>query len=49
MVNLADMELDRLGQVLTIRSIVRAQDYGIDIGKYYRQGVLQKGFAHAKS
>ncbi|MCQ8180414.1 HD-GYP domain-containing protein [Methylomonas sp. SURF-1] len=48
-VNLADMELDRRGQVLTIKSIVRPQDYGIDIGKYYRQGVLQKGFAYGRS
>lgn len=46
--NLADMPLDERGKLLTIRGIVRAQDYGIDIGKYYRDGVLQKGFAANK-
>ncbi|CAG1022751.1 HD-GYP domain-containing protein [Methylomonas sp. LL1] len=43
--NLADMPLDDRGNLLTIRGIVRAQDYAIDIGKFYREGVLQKGFA----
>ncbi|MCQ8106157.1 HD-GYP domain-containing protein [Methylomonas sp. SURF-2] len=43
--NLADMPLDERGKLLTIKGIVRAGDYGIDIGKYYRNGVLQKGFA----
>ncbi len=48
-VNWAEMVLDKSGNVLTIRGIVRPQDYGIDIGKYYRQGVLQKGFAHSRA
>ena len=48
-INLADMELDDQGQLLTIKGIVKAQDYGIDIAKYYQQGVLQKGFAKSKS
>ena len=48
-INLADMELDDQGQLLTIKCIVKAQDYGIDIAKYYQQGVLQKGFAQSKS
>ena len=43
--NLADMPLDDRGQLITIRGIVRAQDYGVDIRHYYRNGVLQKGFA----
>jgi len=47
-INLADMELDDQGQLLTIKGIVKAQDYGIDISKYYQQGVLQKGFAQSK-
>ncbi|MCK9608266.1 MAG: HD-GYP domain-containing protein [Methylomonas sp.] len=48
-INLADMELDEQGNLLTIRGIIKAQDYHIDIAKYYQQGVLQKGFAHSKS
>lgn len=43
--NLADMPIDDRGQLITIRGIVRAQDYGVDIRHYYRNGVLQKGFA----
>lgn len=43
--NLADMPLDQRGKLLTIKGIVKARDYGIDIGQYYRNGVLQKGFA----
>ncbi|PPD32388.1 MAG: phosphohydrolase [Methylomonas sp.] len=43
--NLADMPVDEHGNLLTIKAIVRAQDYGIDIRKYYLDGVLQKGFA----
>ncbi|PPD31612.1 MAG: phosphohydrolase [Methylomonas sp.] len=46
--NLADMEVDEHGRLLTIKGIVKAQDYNIDIGKYYQQGILQKGFAHSK-
>ncbi|WFP52234.1 HD-GYP domain-containing protein [Methylomonas sp. EFPC3] len=48
-VNLAEMVLDKRGNVLTIKGIVRPQDYGIDISKYYRQGVLQKGFAQSRA
>jgi HD-GYP domain-containing protein (c-di-GMP phosphodiesterase class II) len=47
-INLADMLLDENGKVLTIKGIVKAQDYNIDIGKYYQQGVLQRGFANDK-
>jgi HD-GYP domain-containing protein (c-di-GMP phosphodiesterase class II) len=44
-INLAEMPLDERGNLLTIKAIVRAQDYGIDIRKYYRDGILHKGFA----
>lgn len=44
-INLADMPLDEQGNLLIIKAIVRGQDYGIDIRKYYCDGVLQKGFA----
>jgi len=43
--DLANMPLDDHGYLLTIKGIVKAQDYGIDVAKYYRDGVLQKGFA----
>ena len=46
--NLADMEVDDHGRLLTIKGIVKAQDYNIDISKYYQQGILQKGFAQSK-
>jgi len=46
-INLAEMPLDELGKVLTIKGIVKAQDHDIDISKYYQQGILQKGFAHS--
>ena len=46
--NLSDMPLDDMGQLLTIKGIVKAQDYKIDIGKYYQQGLLQKGFARGR-
>lgn len=42
--DLAAMPLDSHGNLLTIRGIVKARDYGVDLGKYYRDGVLQKGF-----
>lgn len=47
-INLADMPLDDRGNLLTIKGIVKAHDYNIDIGKYYQQGVLQKGFARSQ-
>jgi hypothetical protein len=43
------MGLDTRGNLLTIRGIVKAQDYSIDLAKYYQQAVLQKGFAKNKS
>ena len=46
--NLADMEVDDHGRLLTIKGIVKAQDYNIDISNYYQQGILQKGFAQSK-
>ncbi len=46
-ISLADMPLDDRGNLLTIKGIIKAHDYNIDISKYYQQGVLQKGFARA--
>jgi len=48
-INLADVGLDDRGNLLTIKNIVKAQDYSIDIAKYYQHVVLQNGFAQNKS
>ncbi len=47
-INLAEMLLDEQSKVLTIKGIVKAKDYNIDISEYYQRGVLQKGFANDK-
>lgn len=45
-INLADMAVDDHGKLLTIKGIVKAQDYNIDISSYYQKGILQKGFSN---
>ena len=47
-IDLSKMVEDSIGNVYTIKGIIRADQYGIDIGKYYQEGVLQKGFARSK-
>jgi len=42
---LANREMDIGGEVYTIKRTVRVADYGIDIMKFYRSGILQKGFS----
>jgi HD-GYP domain-containing protein (c-di-GMP phosphodiesterase class II) len=44
-IDLSTMITDQRGDIYTIRSIVRAEDWNIDSAKYYQGGVLQKGFA----
>ena len=39
----------RLGNVYTIRGIVKAHDYKIDPAKYYQEGILQRGFVMGKT
>ncbi|MGZ8188420.1 MAG: HD-GYP domain-containing protein, partial [Methylosarcina sp.] len=45
LVDLSKLELDASGQGYGIKNIVRARDYGIDLNKYYRDGIIQKGLA----
>lgn len=47
-VDLVELPADANGQVLTITGIVRAEDHGIDLRKYYQDGIVQKGFAAFK-
>lgn len=45
MVDLSKMDLDASGQSYSIKKIVRASEYGIDLNKYYHNGIIEKGFA----
>lgn len=47
-IDLSQMTTDKRGEVYTIKNIVRPEDWNIDSSKYYKEGVLQKGFALAK-
>ncbi|MDD1631026.1 MAG: HD-GYP domain-containing protein, partial [Methylococcaceae bacterium] len=45
MVDLTKMDLDASGQEYRVTKIVRAEDYGIDLNKYYHNGIIEKGLA----
>lgn len=47
-IDLSLLPEDRLGNVYTIRGIVKAHDYNIDPAKYYQEGILQRGFVMGK-
>jgi HD-GYP domain-containing protein (c-di-GMP phosphodiesterase class II) len=44
-IDLSQLIKDKQGNIYTIKGIVRAEDYNIDPGKYYKKIILQKGFA----
>ena len=44
-VDLSKMDLDASGQDYRITKIVKADDYGIDLNKYYHSGIIEKGLA----
>ena len=44
-VDLSKMDLDASGQDYRITKIVKADDYGIDLNKYYHTGIIEKGLA----
>lgn len=44
-IDLSLMPTDDYGNVYTIKGIINAEQYNIDIAKYYQRGFLQKGFA----
>jgi hypothetical protein len=39
---------DKRGRPYTIKGTVKAEDWNIDLAKYYQQGVLKKSFAMEK-
>lgn len=46
--DLSEMIADKRGDLYTIKSIVKAEDWKIDTTKYYEQEVLKNGFARSK-
>lgn len=47
LVDLSKIDLDASGQKYTIRRTARADEFSIDVDKYYKNGMLKKGFAAA--
>ncbi|CAG1021452.1 partial Cyclic di-GMP phosphodiesterase, partial [Patescibacteria group bacterium] len=47
-IDLALMTKDNNGSVYTIKNIIKAKDWNLDVSKYYREGLLQKGFRLAQ-
>jgi hypothetical protein len=47
-IDLALLSQDSLGKVYSIRGILKASDYRLDSAKYYKEGVLQRGFIMGK-
>jgi hypothetical protein len=45
MVDLSKIDLDSSGQEYRITKIVKADDHGIDLNKYYHNGIIEKGLA----
>lgn len=48
-IDLSTMIKDKRGNIYTIKGIVRAEDYDIDVRKYYQKIILQKGFIMKKN
>jgi HD-GYP domain-containing protein (c-di-GMP phosphodiesterase class II) len=44
MIDLSSMAKDKRGEVYTIKNIIKAKDWNVDVSKYYREGLLQKSF-----
>lgn len=47
LIDLSKIDLDASGQKYTIRRTPKNDEFGIDINKYYQNGLLNKGFAAA--
>jgi HD-GYP domain-containing protein (c-di-GMP phosphodiesterase class II) len=45
LIDLSKIDLDASGQKYTVRRTVRPDEYGIDIDKFYKNGLLDKGFS----
>ena len=48
-IDLSKMISDKRGNIYTIKGMIRAEDYNIDLGKYYQKIILQNGFAMRKN
>ena len=47
-IDLATMVRDNRGHIYTIKNIIKAKDWNLDVSKYYRKGLLQKSFSRSK-
>jgi len=45
-IDLSIMTKDKRGEIYTIKNIIKAKDWNVDVSKYYREGLLQRSFAH---
>jgi HD-GYP domain-containing protein (c-di-GMP phosphodiesterase class II) len=43
-IDLSTMVQDSRGHIYTIKNIIKAKDWNLDVSKYYREGLLQKSF-----
>jgi HD-GYP domain-containing protein (c-di-GMP phosphodiesterase class II) len=44
-IDLATMAKDSRGNIYTIKNIIKAKDWDLDVSKYYREDLLQKSFS----
>jgi HD-GYP domain-containing protein (c-di-GMP phosphodiesterase class II) len=47
-IDLSAMPNDAQGKLYTIKNIIKAKDWNVDVSKYYQQGLLQKSFTRGK-
>lgn len=47
-IDLSEMVTDKRGNLFTIKKIINAEDWNIDVQKYYQAELVQRGFATSK-
>jgi HD-GYP domain-containing protein (c-di-GMP phosphodiesterase class II) len=47
-IDLSSLTKDKRGNVYTIKNIIKAKDWNVDVSKFYREGLLQKSLAMSK-
>jgi hypothetical protein len=47
-IDLSNLTKDKRGNVYTIKNIIKAKDWNVDVSKFYREGLLQKSLAMSK-
>jgi HD-GYP domain-containing protein (c-di-GMP phosphodiesterase class II) len=47
-IDLSSMVKDKRGNIYTIKNIIKAKDWNVDVSRFYREGLLQKSFALSK-